>query len=241
MDKVSKVTGFNFQHENFRGKRGADGNRYHATQYDEQGRVKKGSIAAPGWSERLDLNGDQTKSVRRAEVRGAHAQSQHHRAGAHVVGAAAKAEDGHAQATASLASASANVTSGKVVDLGIVGIEFGAGAHAEAGAACAQAKAKDYGASASAHATVARAGANASTGIGAVDKNLKVSASLPSAGGRAEANLKTLTAQAAVGAHLAEAEAGPFAVRVGVKFGGGVQGGVPYVDMGPVTTPCSIM
>lgn len=44
-----------------------------------------------------------------------------------------------------------------------------------------------------------------------------------------------------VGASLGEARAGPFAARAGVKFGAGVRNGVPEVDLGPVTVPCSIM
>ena len=44
-----------------------------------------------------------------------------------------------------------------------------------------------------------------------------------------------------VGASLAEARAGPFAARAGVKIGAGVRNGVPEVDLGPVTMPCSIM
>ena len=35
--------------------------------------------------------------------------------------------------------------------------------------------------------------------------------------------------------------AGPFAARAGVKYGGGIRDGVPEVDVGPITTPCSIM
>ena len=46
---------------------------------------------------------------------------------------------------------------------------------------------------------------------------------------------------AAVAASLGEARAGPFAARAGVKFGAGVRNGVPEVDLGPVTVPCSIM
>jgi len=48
-------------------------------------------------------------------------------------------------------------------------------------------------------------------------------------------------AGANVGASLGEARAGPFAARAGVKFGAGVRNGVPEVDLGPVTVPCSIM
>ena len=41
-----------------------------------------------------------------------------------------------------------------------------------------------------------------------------------------------------VGAHLGEAQAGPFAVRAGVKLGAEVINGVPVVHLGPVS--CSI-
>eukprot|EP00092_Neocalanus_flemingeri_P006687 GFUD01007222.1.p1 GENE.GFUD01007222.1~~GFUD01007222.1.p1 ORF type:complete len:129 (+),score=18.84 GFUD01007222.1:105-491(+) len=46
---------------------------------------------------------------------------------------------------------------------------------------------------------------------------------------------------ACVGASLGEVRAGPFAVRAGLKFGAGIRNGVPEVDSGPVTAPCSIM
>ena len=46
---------------------------------------------------------------------------------------------------------------------------------------------------------------------------------------------------AAVAASFGEARAGPFAARAGVKFGAGVRNGVPEMDLGPVTVPCSIM
>ena len=44
-----------------------------------------------------------------------------------------------------------------------------------------------------------------------------------------------------VGASLGEARAGPLAVRAGVKFGVGVRNGVPELDLGPITLPCSII
>lgn len=46
---------------------------------------------------------------------------------------------------------------------------------------------------------------------------------------------------ASVGAHAGEARVGPFAARAGVKVGAGVRDGVPEVDLGPVTVPCSVM
>merc|ERR1711962_1762935 len=47
-------------------------------------------------------------------------------------------------------------------------------------------------------------------------------------------------AGATAGVHAAEARAGPFAVRAGVKFGMGMRHGVPEMDLGPVTFPCCI-
>jgi len=41
------------------------------------------------------------------------------------------------------------------------------------------------------------------------------------------------------GASIAEAKAGPFGARLGLKFGAGVRNGCPEIDVGPVT--CSIM
>lgn len=52
----------------------------------------------------------------------------------------------------------------------------------------------------------------------------------------AEASLESL----ALSAHMGELSAGPFAVRAGGKFGGGIEGGVPVVHAGLVSTPCSI-
>ena len=46
---------------------------------------------------------------------------------------------------------------------------------------------------------------------------------------------------ASAGAHFGEAKAGPFGVRAGVKFGAGIRNGIPEVDLGPVTAPCSVM
>ena len=61
----------------------------------------------------------------------------------------------------------------------------------------------------------------------------------PAAG--AEAGASWDYAGVGVGASLAEARAGPFAARAGVKIGIGCRNGVPEVDLGPVTSPCSIM
>ncbi|KAL2082186.1 hypothetical protein ACEWY4_022004 [Coilia grayii] len=60
-------------------------------------------------------------------------------------------------------------------------------------------------------------------------------------GAEAEAGLSWKYTGFTVGAHLGEAKAGPFAVRAGVKFGAGIRHGVPEVDVGLITIPCSVM
>lgn len=55
----------------------------------------------------------------------------------------------------------------------------------------------------------------------------------PTAGAGARADLKNATLSGSIGAHAAEAQAGHFAVRAGVKFGGGAEGGVPVINAGP--------
>ena len=60
-------------------------------------------------------------------------------------------------------------------------------------------------------------------------------------GAGAETGISWKYSGASAGAHLAEARAGPLAVRAGVKFGAGIRNGVPEMDLGPVTVPCSIM
>ena len=67
----------------------------------------------------------------------------------------------------------------------------------------------------------------------------QVSASGPEA--TAETGVSWKYTGGSVGAYAGEAKAGPFAVRAGVKFGAGIRNGVPEVDLGPVTVPCSIM
>ena len=57
----------------------------------------------------------------------------------------------------------------------------------------------------------------------------------------AEAGVSWKYAGASVGAYAGEVSAGPFAARAGVKFGAEIKNGVPQVDLGPVTVPCSIM
>lgn len=46
---------------------------------------------------------------------------------------------------------------------------------------------------------------------------------------------------ASVEAHAGEVSLGPFAVRAGVKFGGGIENGIPVRHLGPVSIPCSIL
>ena len=58
---------------------------------------------------------------------------------------------------------------------------------------------------------------------------------------KAEAGVSWKYTGASAGAYVGEAKAGPFAVRAGVKVGIGFRNGVPEADLGPVTTPCSIM
>eukprot|EP01083_Nonionella_stella_P276047 937766_1 len=98
-------------------------------------------------------------------------------------------------------------------------------------AANASADASVIGVRAQADATVVKAQA------GFKGTPINVSASGPSAKAGAACRLDDIEASA--GAYLAEATAGPFAVREGVKFGAGVKNGVPFVDAGPVS--CLIM
>jgi len=66
-------------------------------------------------------------------------------------------------------------------------------------------------------------------------------ASLPTATAGIEVNPVTGTAYAGAGASLLEAEAGGFGVRLGFKVGAGVRNGIPQLDLGPVSAPCSVM
>ena len=97
---------------------------------------------------------------------------------------------------------------------------------------CASAKAGAgahvMGAVASAHATVGR-----------VEIGNEIYAEGPGAGAAVGASLPYTGVS--VGAHAGEAMAGPIGVRAGVKFGVGLHNGIPAVDLGPVTAPCSIM
>ncbi|KAG5277542.1 hypothetical protein AALO_G00118810 [Alosa alosa] len=125
-------------------------------------------------------------------------------------------------------------------------------AEAEANAALveglieANARAVYYGAEAHAgfgvqhlgvHAGAAVTTAKAEVGIA----NTPLQAHVQGPGADAEAGVSWKYTGASAGAYFAEARAGPFAARAGVKFGVGIRNGVPEVDLGPVTTPCSVM
>lgn len=75
--------------------------------------------------------------------------------------------------------------------------------------------------------------------VGVANTPLQAHVSVGEAGG--EAGVGWQYTGASIGASVAEAKAGPFGARLGVKFGGGIRNGIPEVDLGPVTTPCSIM
>lgn len=83
------------------------------------------------------------------------------------------------------------------------------------------------GVSAKADATVAKA----SAGIECTP--LTAEASTLGANTSASFGFKNIGASA--GAHLVEAQAGPFGIRAGVKFGVSLKYGVPNVDLGPVS------
>lgn len=133
-------------------------------------------------------------------------------------GAAAKASVAEADASAALVEG--------VIEANSRAVAFGAEAHAGFGL-------EHLGAHAGAEACVGKAEA------GLAHTPLKVHAKGP--GAEAEAGVSWEYAGATVGAYAGEARVGPFAVRAGVKFGAGVRNGVPEVDMGPVTVPCSVM
>ena len=145
-------------------------------------------------------------------------------------------------------------------DAGAFATPTGAGAGASAGVAKAGASAAYIKGivEANANAEFAQAGAsityepltgqlvNAQAGahvgkaeVGVKNTPLQAHVSVGEVGG--EAGVGWQYTGASVGASLAEAKAGPFAARAGVKFGGGIRNGIPEVDLGPVTTPCSIM
>jgi hypothetical protein len=57
-------------------------------------------------------------------------------------------------------------------------------------------------------------------------------------GAGAKVGLDATYIGANVNCHLAEAAAGPFAVRAGLQFGAAVEHGIPVLDMGPFSAPC---
>lgn len=130
-----------------------------------------------------------------------------------------------ASASASVAEASAKAS---LLD-GIIE----ASAEASFCKASASAKATPLGVEASADAHVAKASA------GIENTPLQVSATAVDANANAGCSLNYIGAEA--GASLAEAKAGPFALRVGVKVGVSIENGIPKADLGPVSVPCVCM
>jgi len=120
------------------------------------------------------------------------------------------------------------------------GLSPGASAAVQAMSAGAWADAEGLHSVAGAEASLGRAQAALATGFRPLDRHLTATASAPTAEAEAEASLETGTLTASAGAHVGELSAGPWAVRAGGKFGGGVEGGVPVLHAGPVSTPCSI-
>eukprot|EP01083_Nonionella_stella_P188350 694088_1 len=130
------------------------------------------------------------------------------------------------------ASAEAHVVQANAtLKTGVPGQLFAPNASVKVLAANASADATVVGVAAKAEATVAEAQA------GIKGTPLNVSASGPTA--KAVAACRVDDVEASAGAYLAEATAGPFAVREGVKFGAGIKNYVPFVDLGPVS--CLIM
>lgn len=115
-------------------------------------------------------------------------------------------------------------------DTGDLGAAFASG---EYGAANSSAEVCVLGARASADATTVRVQA------GFAGTPLCVGAEGP--GCSASAGLHFQHIGVSVGIHVGQANAGPFAVRAGVKFGGGFENGVPVAHLGPVSTPCAVM
>mmetsp|Transcript_77524 Transcript_77524/g.149803 ORF Transcript_77524/g.149803 Transcript_77524/m.149803 type:complete len:268 (-) Transcript_77524:44-847(-) len=80
-------------------------------------------------------------------------------------------------------------------------------------------------------------GARASVGLEGTPATL----GLDLAGAGAAAGLHLAHMGAYAGFHLAEAHAGPFAGRFGLKYGGGIENGIPVIHAGPVSAPCTVM
>ena len=70
---------------------------------------------------------------------------------------------------------------------------------------------------------------------------LEVSIRVEGPGAKVEIGTSSEYKGASVGVHLGEVGVGPFAVRAGLKIGAAERDGVPEVDLGPVTAPCSLM
>lgn len=162
-------------------------------------------------------------------------------AGLRFLSADAEAKAGHASSGTSVtpiqAEANAKACGAEAgASAALIDDVIEAGARAVAGEAKARAGAglKDLGAHAEASAMLAHVEA----GLTHVPF-AQVSASGP--GAKAETGVSWKYTGASVGAHAGEARAGPFAARAGVKFGVGMRNGVPEVDLGPVTAPCSVM
>ena len=155
----------------------------------------------------------------------------HAAAGAGVAKATASASANPLQAKAGAGAYGPNANAKAALVEGIV--EASAEAYAGKAAAEAGVGIEHLGAYAAAEVVTARAGA------GIAHTPLQAHAQGPAAG--AETGVSWDYAGANVSASLGEAKAGPFAVRAGVKFGAGVRNGVPELDLGPVSAPCSVM
>ena len=155
----------------------------------------------------------------------------HAEAGAGVAKATASASANPLQAKAGAGAYGPNAGAKAALVEGIV--EASAEAYAGKAAAEAGVGIEHLGAYAAAEAVTARAGA------GIAHTPLQAHVQGPAAGGEAGASWDYTGGN--VSASLGEARAGPFAVRAGVKFGAGIRNGVPEVDLGPVSAPCSVM
>ena len=155
----------------------------------------------------------------------------HAAAGAGVGKATASASANPLQAKAGAAAYGPSANAKAALVEGIV--EANAEAYVGKAAAEAGVGIEHLGAYAAAEAVTARAGA------GIAHTPLQAHAQGPAAG--AETGASWDYAGGNVSASLGEARAGPFAVRAGVKFGAGIRNGVPELDVGPVSVPCSVM
>jgi len=191
---------------------------------------------SPAWQMELDLNGD--ADAVRYEKAGAHRNVAHGvasaRAGASVIGRASSVSSGYmsarAMGTAGLASAGAGAEFGLIsASASAKAIYAGAGAEAEC-------RLGECGAGVYAEVTVAKTEVGIK-GIPVVSGIARASASGPTASGGAKVDLFNGDATVGVAAHAGEACAGPFCARVGVKFGGGLEGGIPVLHLGLFSIP----